>query len=93
MLHDAPRTQLTQDVFEDARSVHLVMDLCEGGALLERISSRQYSEKYIARLSRSILRFVSQCHAKGIIYRDIKVNADRGCFKYVPRKGYHLQRH
>ena len=60
-------------MFEDARSVHLVMDLCEGGALLERVSSGQYSEKYIARLTRSILRFVSQCHAKGIIYRDIKV--------------------
>jgi len=64
---------LVQEVFEDDRAVHLVMDLCEGGALLERVSSMQYSEKYIARLSRSILRFVSQCHAKGIIYRDIKV--------------------
>jgi len=61
-----------REVFEDERAVHLVMDLCEGGALLERVSSKQYSEKYIARLSRSILRFVSQCHAKGIIYRDIK---------------------
>jgi hypothetical protein len=62
-----------QDVFEDNESVHLVMELCEGGALLERIERLKYSEAYIARLTRSILRFVSQCHAKGIIYRDIKV--------------------
>ena len=28
-----------KDVFEDSKAVHLVMDLCEGGALLERITS------------------------------------------------------
>eukprot|EP00197_Chlamydomonas_leiostraca_P016234 CAMPEP_0202862620 /NCGR_PEP_ID=MMETSP1391-20130828/3593_1 /ASSEMBLY_ACC=CAM_ASM_000867 /TAXON_ID=1034604 /ORGANISM="Chlamydomonas leiostraca, Strain SAG 11-49" /LENGTH=572 /DNA_ID=CAMNT_0049542175 /DNA_START=227 /DNA_END=1946 /DNA_ORIENTATION=- len=61
-----------KDVFEDNDAIHLVMELCEGGALLERIDTGRYSEKYIARLTRSILRFVSQCHAKGIIYRDIK---------------------
>ena len=49
------------------------MDLCEGGPLLERITSGHYSERYIARQVRSILRFISQCHAKGIIYRDTKV--------------------
>lgn len=55
------------------------MELCEGGALLDRIQRRGpqggrdgYSEAYIARITRSILRFVSQCHAKGIVYRDIK---------------------
>lgn len=41
-----------------------VMELCEGGALLERIEAGKYSEKYIARLTRSILRFVSQARAK-----------------------------
>ncbi|KAG2424379.1 hypothetical protein HXX76_014588 [Chlamydomonas incerta] len=61
-----------RDVFEDDDSIHLVMELCEGGALLERIEAHKYSEKYIARLTRSILRFISQCHAKGIIYRDVK---------------------
>lgn len=60
------------NVFEDNDSIHLVMELCEGGALLERIESHVYSEKYIASIVRSILRFISQCHAKGIIYRDVK---------------------
>lgn len=56
-------------VTQDDEAIHLVMELCEGGALLERIESHKYSEAYIARLLRSILRFISQCHAKGIIYR------------------------
>eukprot|EP00798_Chlamydomonas_sp_ICE-L_P021458 gene21458-28430_t len=64
------------DVFENDIAIDLVMQLCEGGALLDRIESQTgeggYSEKYIARLVRSILRFVSQCHSKGFIYRDIK---------------------
>jgi calcium-dependent protein kinase len=49
------------------------MELCEGGALLERVESHVYNERWIARLVRSILRFIAQCHAKGIIYRDVKV--------------------
>ncbi|MEW5305938.1 MAG: hypothetical protein WDW36_008448 [Sanguina aurantia] len=60
------------DVFEDDTNVHLVMELCSGGALLERIETKRYSERYIATIVRSILRFISQCHAKGIIYRDVK---------------------
>ncbi|GBF97387.1 calcium-dependent kinase [Raphidocelis subcapitata] len=60
------------DAFEDDANVHMVMELCEGGALLERVESRAYSEAYIAGLVRSILRFIAQCHAKGIVYRDVK---------------------
>ncbi len=30
-----------RDVFEDNESVHLIMELCEGGALLERIESHK----------------------------------------------------
>jgi serine/threonine protein kinase len=48
------------------------------GALLERVESRAYSEAYIAGLVRSILRFIAQCHAKGIVYRDVKPGAALG---------------
>jgi len=61
-----------KDVFEDNGAVHLVMQLCEGGALFERIDRKRYSEKYIVFIVRSVLRFISQCHAKGFIYRDVK---------------------
>lgn len=47
-------------MFEDDSSIHLVMQLCSGGALFERIEKERYSEKYIVLLVRSILRFISQ---------------------------------
>ncbi|KAG1656568.1 hypothetical protein FOA52_009056 [Chlamydomonas sp. UWO 241] len=61
-----------QDMFEDDDNVHLVMQLCEGGALFERIDRARYTEKYILFIVRGVLRFISQCHAKGFIYRDVK---------------------
>ena len=33
-----------KDVFEDNSSVHLVMELCEGGGILERVRSGRYTE-------------------------------------------------
>lgn len=49
---------------QDDTNIHMVMELCEGGALLERIESGVYSEAYISKVVRSILRFIAQCHAK-----------------------------
>ena len=37
------------DAFEDDDAVHLLMDLCEGGELLERISDDEYREADAAR--------------------------------------------
>ncbi|KAK9813845.1 hypothetical protein WJX73_001529 [Symbiochloris irregularis] len=61
-----------RDCFEDDESIHLVMELCEGGALLDRIKQGAPTERYIASIIRSVLRFIAQCHGKGIIYRDVK---------------------
>ncbi|KAL3141930.1 hypothetical protein ABBQ32_004581 [Trebouxia sp. C0010 RCD-2024] len=61
-----------QDVFEDEVSVHLVMELCTGGGILDKIKQHNYTERRISQIMQSIIRFISQCHAKGIIYRDIK---------------------
>lgn len=33
-----------EDVFEDAESVHLVMEYCKGGELLHSLGKRPYSE-------------------------------------------------
>eukprot|EP00798_Chlamydomonas_sp_ICE-L_P021955 gene21955-29004_t len=57
-----------KDVFEDDESVYLVMELCEGGQLMDRIKTGDYSEKAAASIVRSMLRFVSQ----GFVYRDVK---------------------
>ena len=63
---------LVQDTFEDDENVHLVMELCAGGALLDRIKQGAPTERYVASIIRSVLRFIAQCHGKGIIYRDVK---------------------
>ena len=60
-----------KDVFEDDAAVHLVMELCEGGSVLDGLKGN-YSERQVASIMRSVLRFLSQCHAKGIVYRDVK---------------------
>lgn len=48
------------------------MELCKGGTILERVKIQEHTERRIATILRSVLRFVAQCHAKGIIYRDVK---------------------
>ncbi|KAL4434088.1 hypothetical protein ABPG75_000529 [Micractinium tetrahymenae] len=61
-----------QDVFEDDIAVHLVMELCEGGSVLDGLKDGEYSERQVAHIMRAVVRFIAQCHAKGLIYRDIK---------------------
>ncbi|KAL4446799.1 hypothetical protein ABPG77_008043 [Micractinium sp. CCAP 211/92] len=61
-----------QDVFEDDMAVHLVMELCEGGSVLDGLKDGEYSERQVAHIMRAVVRFIAQCHAKGLIYRDIK---------------------
>lgn len=60
--------------FEDAQSVSLVMELCTGGELWDRIKRRgeAYSEQDAARMVREMLRTVAQCHAAGVLMRDVK---------------------
>jgi calcium-dependent protein kinase len=65
----------TQDVFEDDADVHIVMELCEGGCLTDRLNKGELGEeREVKRIVASILRFIAQCHAKGIVYRDCKLD-------------------
>uniref|UniRef100_A0A7S1X9N0 Calcium-dependent protein kinase n=1 Tax=Tetraselmis chuii TaxID=63592 RepID=A0A7S1X9N0_9CHLO len=61
-----------KDVFEDDSYVHMVMELCLGGPLIESMDVSNLTEARVAELIRSILRFLAQCHAKGLIFRDVK---------------------
>ncbi|KAK4768736.1 hypothetical protein SAY86_026886 [Trapa natans] len=61
------------DAFEDAVAVHVVMELCSGGELFDRIIQRgHYSEKQAAELARVIVGVVEQCHSLGVMHRDLK---------------------
>ena len=61
-----------QGVFEDDENIHLVMELCSGGGILDSMKDGTLTEARVADIIRSVLRFIAQCHAKGIIYRDVK---------------------
>ncbi|MCO5581958.1 hypothetical protein L7F22_035847 [Adiantum nelumboides] len=59
--------------YEDEESVHLVMELCEGGELFDRIIAKgKYSERAAAGLCRTIMGVVQTCHSLGVIHRDLK---------------------
>ncbi|KAK4792255.1 hypothetical protein SAY86_022690 [Trapa natans] len=61
------------DAFEDAVAVHVVMEICSGGELFDRIIQKgHYSEKQAAELARVIVGVVEQCHSLGVMHRDLK---------------------
>lgn len=62
------------DAFEDADNVYIVMELCEGGELLDRILKRggRFSEDYAKTIVVQILNVVGFCHLQGVVHRDIK---------------------
>ncbi|KAL9242908.1 hypothetical protein vseg_016865 [Gypsophila vaccaria] len=59
--------------YEDRHAVHLVMELCEGGELFDRIITKgHYSERAAAKLFREIVTVVYNCHSMGVMHRDLK---------------------
>ncbi|KAF7075588.1 hypothetical protein CFC21_080352 [Triticum aestivum] len=59
--------------YEDEDAVHLVMELCEGGELFDRIVARgHYTERAAAAVTRTIVEVVQMCHRNGVIHRDLK---------------------
>ncbi|KAJ6908571.1 hypothetical protein NC651_018847 [Populus alba x Populus x berolinensis] len=62
-----------REAYEDTDAVHLVMELCEGGELFDRIVSKgHYSERAAAMVTKTILEIVKVCHDHGVIHRDLK---------------------
>lgn len=72
-LPDHPNLVRLRAAYEDADAVHLVMELCEGGELFDRIVARgHYSEREAAAVVRIVAEVVRMCHANGVIHRDLK---------------------
>ncbi|KAF7845356.1 calcium-dependent protein kinase 13 [Senna tora] len=62
-----------KEACEDDNAVHLVMELCEGGELFDRIVARgHYTERAAAAVMRTIVEVVQLCHKHGVIHRDLK---------------------
>ncbi|XP_062187343.1 CDPK-related kinase 5-like [Phragmites australis] len=62
------------DAYEDNENVYIIMELCEGGELLDRILSRggKYSEDDAKAVLVQILNVVAFCHIQGVVHRDLK---------------------
>ncbi|XWS66550.1 hypothetical protein CRYUN_Cryun05aG0209300 [Craigia yunnanensis] len=68
-----PNVISIKGAYEDSVAVHVVMELCAGGELFDRIVKRgHYTERKAAELARTIVGVVEACHSMGVMHRDLK---------------------
>ncbi|KAG5076557.1 hypothetical protein JHK82_055252 [Glycine max] len=72
-LSGQPNIVELKGAYEDKQSVHLVMELCAGGELFDRIIAKgHYTERAAASLLRTIMQIIHTFHSMGVIHRDLK---------------------
>ncbi|XP_044461344.1 calcium-dependent protein kinase 1-like [Mangifera indica] len=68
-----PNVVSIKGAYEDAVAVQVVMELCAGGELFDRIIQHgHYTERKAADLTRTIVGVVEACHSLGVMHRDLK---------------------
>ncbi|CAI5517047.1 unnamed protein product [Closterium sp. Naga37s-1] len=73
LLADHPHVARLHAAFEDHQEVHLIMELCRGGELFDRLKLvGTYSEREAAVLLRTLVGVLQRCHAMGVVHRDVK---------------------
>lgn len=73
---DHPNILRVHEVFETDDTVYLVMDLCTGGHLKDRVLAQTgsfYSEKIASKYIFTILQAIAYCHANNVVHRDLKL--------------------
>ncbi|KAD5802360.1 hypothetical protein E3N88_13720 [Mikania micrantha] len=72
-LSEHPNVVRIKGTYEDALYVHIVMELCAGGELFDRIVQKgHYSEREAANVIKTIVGVVEACHSLGVMHRDLK---------------------
>ncbi|KAF9608500.1 hypothetical protein IFM89_009866 [Coptis chinensis] len=72
-LSEHPNVVRIKGAYEDSVFVHLVMELCAGGELFDRIVQKgHYTERKAANLIKTIVGVVEGCHSLGVMHRDLK---------------------
>lgn len=72
-LSGQPNIISIKGAYEDAVAVHVVMELCAGGELFDRIIQKgHFTERKAAELTRVIVGVVEACHSLGVMHRDLK---------------------
>ncbi|GJP29313.1 hypothetical protein CLOM_g13864 [Closterium sp. NIES-68] len=68
-----PHIVQLRGAFEDKHNVHIVMELCAGGELFDRIAARgHYSERAASSLFKTMMGVVDHCHQNNVVHRDLK---------------------
>ena len=72
---DHPNVIKCHEIYEDQRYVHIVMELCTGGDLFDRlINHGQFNEKETAQIMKQIVPAVGYLHSMNICHRDLKAD-------------------
>ncbi|KAM5165179.1 hormonally up-regulated neu tumor-associated kinase homolog [Mantella aurantiaca] len=62
------------ETLETENSYYMVMELCEGGDLMDRIcEKKKLEEKEVRKYARQIMSAVEHLHRHGIVHRDLKI--------------------
>jgi calcium-dependent protein kinase len=70
---DHPNIIKLYEHFEDHKNIYLVMELCTGGELFDRIiEENKMSEKHAAIIMRQMLRAINYMHGSNVMHRDLK---------------------
>lgn len=70
---DHPNIIKVYETYEDDTYVHIVMEYCKGGDLLDNLIQRgQYDEENAAKIFEKILSAINYLHSLSICHRDIK---------------------
>jgi calcium-dependent protein kinase len=73
---DHPNILRLHEFFETDAEIYLILELCRGGELLDRLheqTNHRYSERVACKLIFTMMSAVRYCHANSIVHRDLKL--------------------
>ena len=77
-VRDTSTARPQHEWFEEKRrnQLHIVMELCSGGALVSRMKRHRhgYGEAVARKLVEKMLSATLYCHQRGVVHRDIKLD-------------------